>query len=120
MADTDPTGRGSIITLNLPPDHAEFLRVTIGAVCYGLLGDLDEHPERLRDPEGARLEADAHMRLLALVAGESVTVDDGMRAGLCRLARNIDTMNEYQRVNFEHAVLWGIIRRMEKVARRRR
>ena len=36
MADTDPTGRGSTITLNLPTDHAEFLRATIGAACDGL------------------------------------------------------------------------------------
>ena len=113
MTEVGPRGPDSTITLDLLPEHTEFLRARIGAVRDGLLGDL-EHPERLGDPGRVRLQADALRRLLVLLDGEPVVVDDGMRAGLDELARSVDAMNEHRRVTFEHAVLWGVIRKIEQ------
>jgi hypothetical protein len=119
MADTDPMDGGSHATFNLPPEHVEFLRATFADVREGLLGDL-KHPEQLRDAKRVRLEADAYTRLLALLDGEPVAVDGDMRLCLDELARSVDAINEYERVVFEHAVLWGIIGELEKATGRRR
>lgn len=114
MATTDPTGTGTAVALTIPEQHREFLLATIDAAADGLLFDLSHG--LLANPERARLEIDAYTRLVAVAAGEAVPVDEGMRATLRELALTVDKMNDYERVVFEHAALWGMMLRVEKAA----
>lgn len=114
MANENPTGSGGAAAVQVPEKHREFILDTLDAARDGLLFDLSHG--LLGNPERAKLEIDAYTRLVALTAGEAVPVDEGMRATLRELALTVDKMNEYERVAFEHAALWGALLRMERAA----
>jgi hypothetical protein len=114
MSCTHPTGRDAPVVVTVPDQHREFLLATIDAARDGLIFDLEEG--LLGDPERGRMEIDAYGRLAALAAGEGVEIDSGMRATLRELALTVDRMNEYERIAFEHAALWGLALRVERAA----
>lgn len=73
------------------------------ALSYGFPGDCDEQFDPVEDTTENR----------------GVEMGDCIWVGLRDLAPSVDARNKPQRVVFEHAAQWGIIRRMEKAARRR-
>jgi hypothetical protein len=109
MPNPDPTGRGSAVALSVPAAHTEFLRRTFIAVQSGLLEDLADHSDRLRDSHRSRREADTFGRLLVAVGNGVCIPDPEMRAALGDPARSVDHANEYERVTVEHAALHGLV-----------
>jgi hypothetical protein len=112
MANENPTDRGHAVALNLPTEHIAFLRDTFTTVRDGLLGDLGEQSDQLRNPERLRWKVDAYGRLLAALRSGEVVSDAAVVDVLAGLARSIDADNEYERVAFEHRALWGLHRRL--------
>lgn len=115
MADTDPTGSGTVAA-QIPEAHRELLLTAIDAARDSLVGELAD--ELHADPERAELETAALARLAALVGGEAIPVDDGMLATVRELAISVDRLNRYEQAAHEHSVFWGAVEQLEQVAGR--
>jgi hypothetical protein len=109
MADENPTGRGSAVTLKIPADQVRFLRGLFKDARAGVRQELKDYPKQLKDPTRLRREDAAYGRLLA-VLDECVIVPD---ADVCvvvkDLAKIIDASNEYERVVSEHEALHSLL-----------
>ena len=83
----------------------------------GVIDDL-KSPERLRDPEERRREAQAYERLLAGIGRGVVAIpDDEARDFLAEAAKGNDADSEYALVKARHDALYGLLARLEGEAR---
>lgn len=108
MADENPTGRGSAVTLNLPVDHVRFLRGIFMSARAGVCDELRDYPDDLKDPEHLRREVAAYGRLLAALDALVIVPDQDVRDLVGDLAHIIDRGNEYSRVVAEHEALHAL------------
>lgn len=82
MADENPTGGGSLVPLDLPPQHLPILRDRLTMWLDGLREDL-ETPDRMQRPDRARREVGAFEQLqTALVTGKICLPDETARAAI--------------------------------------
>jgi hypothetical protein len=109
MADENPTGRGSAVTLNIPADQVGFLRGLFTSARAGVRQELKEYPDQLKEPARLRREDAAYGRLLAALDELVIVPDDDLRTVLGDLAQVIDSGNEYSRVVTEHEALHGLL-----------
>jgi len=119
MADSDPTGDGSTVALNLPADHVRFLRETLQDAREGVRDEL-AHAKRPKDPGRLRREEAAYGRLLAALDGLPIVPDDEVREVVGNLAQIIDTSNEYERVTAEHEAFANLIGQIDRRSETRR
>jgi hypothetical protein len=116
MADQNPMHDWQVVPLNLPAQQIAILLGNLKDWIDGLHGDLSR-PERLRDPDGSRRQAEAFERLLVGVAyGIVVVPDEDARAALESTARGYDEANEYEGIVAEHDALHGLLERLEAEA----
>lgn len=109
MADENPTGRGSAVTLNMPADQIGFLRGLFKSARAGVRQELKEYPHQLKEPARLRREDAAYGRLLAALDELVIVPEDDLCAVLGDLAKIIDSANEYSRVIAEHEALHGLL-----------
>lgn len=82
MAKTNPTDGGSLVPLDVSPQHIPILRERLTAWLDGVKEDL-EAPDQVQRPDQAWQEARAYERLLtALVTGKICVPDDVARSAL--------------------------------------
>jgi hypothetical protein len=82
MAKTNPTDGGSLVPLDVSPQHIPILRERLTAWLDGVNEDL-EAPDQVQRPDQAWQEAQAFGRLLtALVTGKICVPDDAARSAL--------------------------------------
>lgn len=108
MADENPTGRGSAVTLNLPADHVRFMRGIFTSARTAVRDELREYPDQLKDPDHLHREVAAYGRLLAALDELVIVPDRDVRDLVGDLAHIIDRSNEYSRVVAEHEALHGL------------
>jgi hypothetical protein len=108
MADENPTGRGSAVTLNLPVDHVRFMRGIFTSARAAVRDELREYPDQLKDPNHLRREVAAYGRLLTALDELAIVPDRDVRDLVGDLAQIIDDTNEYERVIAEHEALHGL------------
>jgi hypothetical protein len=109
MSCENPMGGGHAVALNLPAEHIAILRVRLTDWLTGLLDDL-EAPERLRNPERSRREADSYQRLLAgLERGEVFVPDEEARAALQRATEAYDRESGYAGIVVNHDAMHGLL-----------
>jgi hypothetical protein len=113
MANENPTGGGAAVALRLPPPPSAFLQQALAGIQAGLVGDLAEFPDGLRDPDRTRQEADACGRLLAAFESGAIVPDRNVVAVLTDAAWANDEGNEYERVVFEHRAFCGLLAQVE-------
>lgn len=118
MANENPTGSGSAVALTIPADHVAFLRGVFRMARDGIRDELENYPERLREPARLHREEAVHDALLAALVGRSIVVSDDTRQVLFELAQTIDRENEYARVVAEHAALLGLYEQIGEGASR--
>ena len=112
MADTDPTGGGSTVALDLPAEHVTILRGVLASCLEGVRGDLSAS-EKMRSPDRARRDAAAYERLLlALGKGEVRVPDESAREAVATIATAGDRENDYTAVVAEHDALHGLLARL--------
>jgi hypothetical protein len=109
MADENPTGRGSAVTLTIPADQARFLRRLFKDARAGVRQELKDYPKQLREPTRLRREDAAYGRLLAALDECVIVPDTDVRVVVGDLAKMIDGSNEYSRVVSEHEALHGLL-----------
>jgi hypothetical protein len=109
MADENPTGRGSAVTLLIPAKHVGFLRGLFESARAGVRQELSEHLGQLKEPVRLRREDAAYGRLLAALDALVIVPDNDLRTVLGDLAQVIDSGNEHSRVVAEHEALHGLL-----------
>jgi hypothetical protein len=109
MADENPTGGGSLVPLDLPPQHIPILRDRLTTWLDGTRVDL-ETPERLKQPEKTRQEARAFERLLtALMTGKICIPDEVARTAIEVSAAGHDEESNYAEVVAVHDALHDLL-----------
>ena len=109
MADENPTGRGSAVTLQIPADQIRFLRRVFQMALDGIKDELADYPKKLTEPARLHREEAAYGRLLAALDELVVVPDADVREVVGDLAHVIDRGNEYRRVVSEHEALHGLL-----------
>lgn len=102
MAEHDHTHRGRTASLDLSVQQSTFLRRLAASAHDGLSADLRTYPDQIVDPDLAGRELEAYVRLLEGLRIGFVSADRAVLAASGRLAKMIDTSNEYRRVIWEH------------------
>jgi hypothetical protein len=113
MATDNPTGSGAAVAVKLAARHAEFLEQVFAGIQEGLLGDLAEFPDGLRDPDRSRREAEICGRVLAALNGGLIVQDRELLTVLREAAWANDDANEYERVIFEHRAFCALLGQIE-------
>ena len=109
MAEKNPTDGRRAVLLDLPPSQITILRDTLAGWIGGVRGDL-ETPERMRNPDPARQEAEAFERLLeGLERGEVLVPDAAALAALSAAANGYDEANDYAEIVANHDALHGLL-----------
>ena len=108
MADQNPTGRGAAVALNLPVDHACFLRGVFEKARDGISDEMEEFPDQL-DPKRLHREHAAYGRLLTALDELVIVPDNDVCDVVGDLSQVIDQGNEYKRVVAEHEALHGLL-----------
>jgi len=109
MANENPTGGGSLVPLDLAPQHLPILRDHLNGWLDGAQEDL-KTPDRLRRPEKTRQEARSFERLLtALVTGKICLPDEGARAAIEVSAAGHDEESNYAEVVAIHDALHALL-----------
>jgi FAD/FMN-containing dehydrogenase len=117
MAEKNPTHGWRVVPLNLPAKQVLALIDDLRIWIAGLREELAE-PERLRDPAHRRREMQAYERLLVgVVCGVVVVPDEEARAFLASAAKHSDEANDYEQLATEHDALYGLLSRLDEVAR---
>ncbi len=98
--------------LSIPRRDAQVLRDLFGIVRAGLADDL-AHPDRLREPDRARREAEVYDRLLGALDGEPIEATAEVRRVLVEFVESVDAESEWERVAAEHDALHGLLARVE-------
>ncbi len=109
----NPMGGGSTVALNLPAEHASFLREEMTGWLDALRDDL-RAPERLEDPSRTEKEAEAVERLLVGLGVGQVSIPDLEAEALLRAAaESNDKENGYQEVVTAHDAMYGVLAVLE-------
>lgn len=114
MANSNPTGGGHAIALEIAAGNLPFLRRVFTAARAGLRDDLDRFGDELQQPRSKLLLEDAaYATLIVALDRRWIVPDDELRAALSRLAESVDHHNDYARVTTEHDALHGLLRQLE-------
>ncbi len=109
MANDNPTGGGSLVSLDLPPQHVPILRNRLTTWLDGVKEDL-EAPDEIQHPDQAWQEARAFERLLtALTTGKICLPDEGARAAIEASAATHDKESDYAEVAATHDALHALL-----------
>jgi len=109
MANENPTCGGSLVPLDLPPQHLPILRDRLAMWLEGLREDL-ETPDRMQLPDRARQEVGAFERLqTALVTGKICLPDEAARAAIEVSAAGHDKESNYAEVVAIHDALHSLL-----------
>lgn len=105
MANDNPMGGGSLVPLDLPPQHLRILRDRLTTWLEGVREDL-ETPDEVQRPDQAWQEARAFERLLtAISTGKICLPDEGARAAIEASAAAHDRESGYtEAVAIHHAL----------------
>jgi hypothetical protein len=107
------TGGGSLAALNLRAQHVSSLRDKMTDWLDGLRRDL-RAPEKLKDPDQARGEAEALERLLVgLTVGQLLIPDPEAEALLRAATESHDKESGYKEVVEAHDALHGLLVALE-------
>ncbi len=113
MPSTNPTGDGSLVALDLPPEQVSFLRDEMVGWLGSLRSDL-RTPDGLEDPDRTQREAEAIERLLVgLTVSQLFVPDEEAEAFLRGALRSHDNENGYREVVAAHDALNGLLTVLE-------
>ena len=105
----NPTGGGSLAALNLPAEHASFLREEMTGWLDSLRSDL-RTPERLDDADRTQRQVEAIERLLVgLTTGQLFVPDQEAEAFLRAALESHDKENGYKEVVATHDAMHGLL-----------
>jgi hypothetical protein len=97
------------VPIDLPAEQIAVLRRNLSDWLAGVREDL-KRPDRMRNPERARCEADAFERLLAgLHRGEILVPDEDARAAIESAARGHDRESGYVEIATTHDAHHGLL-----------
>lgn len=109
MAMNNPTAGGSLVPLDLPPQHIPILRERLTAWLDGVNEDL-EAPDQVQRPDQAWREAQAFERLLtALVTGKICVPDDAARSAIEASVTTHDQESGYAEAVATHDALHDLL-----------
>jgi hypothetical protein len=109
MANDNPTGGGSLVPLDLSPQHLPILRERLTAWRDGAQEDLED-PDQVRRPDQAWQEARAFERLLtALVTGKICVPDEAARSAIEVCVAAHDRESGYAEVVAVHDALNALL-----------
>lgn len=109
MANDNPMGGGSLVPLDLPPQHIPILRDRLTTWLDGVREDL-ETPDEVQRPDQAWQEARAFERLLtALTTGKICLPDEAARAAIEASAAAHDKESDYAEVAATHDALHTLL-----------
>ena len=109
MSYDNPTGGGSLVSLDLAPQHLPILRDRLTTWLDGVKEDL-EAPDEMQRPDQAWQEARAFERLLtALTTGKICLPDEGARAAIEASATTHDKESDYAEVAATHDALHALL-----------
>lgn len=109
MATDNPTCGKRAVPLDLPAEQITTLRDSLTAWLGGVRSDLAT-PERLKDPDRTRREAQTYERLLVgLTLGQLFVPDQEAEAALREAAEGFDKENGYTEVVAEHEAMHGLL-----------
>lgn len=113
MARTDPTDCGLAVVLKLPGRHAAFLEQVFANTHIGLVNDLTDCPNQLRDLRRSGREARICEQVLAALGGALIEPDWEMLAMVRETAWANDESNGYERIVFEHRPFCALLSQIE-------
>ena len=109
MANNNPMGDGSLVPLDLPPQHIPILRDRLTTWLEGVREDL-ETPDEVQRPDQAWQEARAFERLLtAISTGKICLPDEAARAAIEVSAAAHDKESDYAEVAAAHGALHALL-----------
>jgi len=109
MANDNPMGGGSLVPLDLPPQHLPILRDRLTAWLDGVREDL-ETPDEVQRPDQAWQEARAFERLLTAISiGKICLPDEAARAAIEVSAAAHDKESDYAEVAATHDALHALL-----------
>jgi DNA-binding LacI/PurR family transcriptional regulator len=109
MANANDMDGGSLVPLDLPPQHIPILRDRLTAWLDGVREDL-ESPDEVQQPDQAWQEARAFERLLtALTTGKICVPDEAARAVIEASAAAHDKESDYADVVAAHDALHDLL-----------
>ncbi|HET9591594.1 MAG TPA: hypothetical protein VFP17_01645 [Solirubrobacterales bacterium] len=109
MANANDMGGGSLVPLDLPPQHIPILRDRLTAWLDGVREDL-ESPDEVQQPDQAWQEARAFERLLtALTTGKICVPDEAARAAIEASVAAHDKESDYVEVVATHDALHDLL-----------
>ena len=109
MATDHPTSDKRAVPLDLPADHIAILRDDLSDWLGGVRLDL-ETPEKLKDPDRSRREAEVYERLLTgLDRGEILVPDEEARGAIERAAKANDEEFNYAELRATHDAHHGLL-----------
>lgn len=109
MAKDNPTGGGSLVPLDLPPQHLPILRDRLTTWRDGVREDLED-PDQVQRPDQAWQEARAFERLLtALVTGKICVPDEAARSAIEVCVAAHDRESGYAEVVGVHDALSALL-----------
>lgn len=113
MANENPMDRARPVPLDLPAKHIPVLRACLTGWLHGAREDL-KAPERLRQPDKARQEAQAFERLLiALTTRQIVLPDEAARAAVEVATADDDAASNYKEIAANHDALHALLGALE-------
>ena len=109
MAENNPTDGRQVLPLDLRPSQVTILRDLLGDWLTDVGSDMTQ-PEKMRNPDLARQDAEAFERLLSGLASGSVLVpDETARAVIEAATHAYDEASEYAEIVANHDALHGLL-----------
>jgi hypothetical protein len=109
MANNNPMGAGSLVSLDLPPQHLPILRDRLTTWLDGVREDL-ETPDEVKRPDQAWQEARAFERLLtAISTGKICLPDERARTAIEASAAAHDRESGYAEAVATHDALHSLL-----------
>lgn len=109
MANENPMGEERPVPLDLATKHIPVLRACLTGWLEGAREDL-KAPERLRQPDKARREAQAFERLLVVLAtGQIVLPDEAAREAVAVATADDDAASNYKEIAANHDALYALL-----------
>lgn len=109
MANENPMDGARPVPLDLPAKHIPVLRACLTDWLHGVREDL-KTPERLRQANKARQEAQAFERLLiALATGQIVLPDETAREAVAVATADDDAASNYEEIAANHDALHALL-----------
>ncbi|MBW8060535.1 MAG: hypothetical protein FVQ78_09510 [Solirubrobacterales bacterium] len=109
MAEKNPTDGRRAVPLDLPPSQVTILSGLLADWYEDVRRDLT-HPEKMRNPDLAREDAEAFERLLSgLELGQILVPDEAARAAIETAANAYDEASDYTEIVANHEALHGLL-----------